>query len=112
MIQKNVVEEKEIKYEKELENLALLKDKIAALPSEVALNTLHVSAIKANSSDIHYQPEETECVIRFRIDGVLHNVFSIGKDVYANLANQLKYKAGMKLNITNRAARWQIQIYC
>ena len=97
---KNVVEEKEIKYEKELENLVLLKDKIAALPSEEALNTLHVSAIKAGSSDIHYQPEETECVIRFRIDGVLHNVFSIGKDVYANLANQLKYKAGMKLNIT------------
>lgn len=97
---KNVVEEKEIKYEKELENLALLKDKIAALSSEEALNTLHVSAIKAGSSDIHYQPEENECVIRFRIDGVLHNVFSIGKNVYANLANQLKYKAGMKLNIT------------
>lgn len=97
---KNIVEEKEIKYEKELENLALLKDKIAALPSEEALNTLHVSAIKAGASDIHYQPEENECVIRFRIDGVLHNVFSVGKDVYANLANQLKYKAGMKLNIT------------
>ncbi|MBI4995090.1 type II/IV secretion system protein [Candidatus Peregrinibacteria bacterium] len=97
---KNVVEEKEIKYEKELENLSVLKNKIAALPSEEALNTLHVSAIKAGASDIHYQPEETECAIRFRIDGVLHNVFSVGKDVYANLANQLKYKAGMKLNIT------------
>lgn len=97
---KNIVAEQEIKYEKELENLAALKDRIAALPSEEALNTLHVSAIKAGASDIHYQPEENECVIRFRIDGVLHNVFSVGKDVYANLANQLKYKAGMKLNIT------------
>ncbi|MEK9132685.1 MAG: GspE/PulE family protein, partial [Patescibacteria group bacterium] len=98
---KNVVKEEEIHYEKELENLVALREKIAALPSEEALNTLSVSAIKAGASDIHYQPEEGKCMIRFRIDGVLHNVFEIQKDVYTNLASQLKYKAGMKLNITN-----------
>lgn len=98
---KNVVKEEEVRYEKELENLAQLKDKIALLPSEEALNTLNVSAIKAGASDIHYQPEENFCSVRFRIDGVLHTVFEIGKDIYVNLANQLKYKAGMKLNIMN-----------
>ncbi|MFA6521671.1 MAG: GspE/PulE family protein [Candidatus Gracilibacteria bacterium] len=98
---KNTVSEEEIHYEKELENLAALKDKIAALPSEEALNTLNVSAIKAGASDIHYQPEETLCTVRFRIDGVLHTVFDIPKETYTNLANQLKYKAKMKLNITN-----------
>lgn len=97
---KNVVAEEEIHYEKELENLAKLKETIAALPAEEALNTLHVSAIKAGASDIHYQPEESECTIRFRIDGVLHEVFSVGKEVYRHLADQLKYKAKMKLNIT------------
>ncbi|MBI2638194.1 type II/IV secretion system protein [Candidatus Peregrinibacteria bacterium] len=97
---KNVVAEEEIHYEKELENLAKLKDTIATLPAEEALNTLHVSAIKAGASDIHYQPEESECTIRFRIDGVLHEAFSVGKEVYHHLAGQLKYKAKMKLNVT------------
>jgi type IV pilus assembly protein PilB len=98
---KNVVEEGEVKYEKELENLIKLKDAITALPAEEALNTLSVSAIKAGASDIHFQPEEADCTIRFRIDGVLHNVFSVTKEVYARVANQLKYKAKMKLNITS-----------
>lgn len=98
---KNIVKEEEIHYEKELENLAVLKDKIASSPAEEALNTLNVSAIKAGASDVHFQPEETLCAVRFRIDGVLHPVFDLDKAVFAGLANQLKYKAGMKLNITN-----------
>ena len=96
---KNVVAEEEIHYEKELENLAQVKDQIEKLPAEEALNMLHVSAIKAGASDLHYQPEETACTIRFRIDGVLHTVFEVTREVYARLASQLKYKAAMKLNI-------------
>ncbi|MBI5413655.1 type II/IV secretion system protein [Candidatus Peregrinibacteria bacterium] len=98
---KNVVAEEEIHYEKELENLALVKEKLATMPAEEALNMLHVSAIKAGASDIHYQPEENFFVLRFRIDGVLHKAFELGKDVYARLSGQLKYKANMKLNVTN-----------
>lgn len=98
---KNIVGEEEIHYEKELENLEKLKDELATLPAEDGLNALHVSAIKAGASDIHYQPEEKTCALRFRIDGVLHTAFEISKEVYARLANQLKYKAGMKLNITS-----------
>ncbi len=96
---KNVVKEEEIQYEKELENLAKLKDQLVSMPAEEALNLLHVSAIKSGASDIHYQPEENECIIRFRIDGVLHVAFTVNKSVYAHLANQIKYKAGMKLNL-------------
>lgn len=98
---KNVVQEEEIHYEKELENLAKLQEKIASLPAEEALNMLHVSAIKAGASDIHYQPEESDCTVRFRIDGVLHPVFSLAKEVFIHVADQLKYKAKMKLNVTD-----------
>lgn len=96
----NVVKEDELHFEKELENLVKIKDTLVTLPAEEALNLLHVSAIKAGASDIHYQPEEAGCMLRFRIDGVLRNVFQIGRDVYDRVANQLKYKANMKLNIT------------
>lgn len=97
---KNVVKEEEIRYEEELKNLVKLKDQLEVLPAEEALNVLHVSAIKAGASDIHYQPEEINCALRFRIDGVLHHVFDITRELYERLANQLKYKAQMKLNIT------------
>lgn len=98
---KNVVQEEEIHYEKELKNLAELKTQLSGLPAEEGLNMLHVSAIKAGASDIHYQPEEKSCTVRFRIDSVLHTVFEIDHELYLRLINQLKYKAKMKLNITS-----------
>lgn len=98
---KNIVEASEIHYEKELENLAQIKERLSSLPAEEALNTLNVSAIKAGASDIHYQPEEASAIVRFRIDGVLHTVFELAPEVYAKLASQLKYKAKMKLNISS-----------
>lgn len=87
-------------YEEELKNLAALKTQIETLSAEEALASVHAGAIKTGASDIHYQPEEKFVTVRFRIDGVLHKVFDISRDVYANITNQLKYKAKMKLNIT------------
>lgn len=87
-------------YEEELKNLAALKTQVESLPAEEALAAIHAGAIKTNASDIHYQPEEKMCSVRFRIDGVLHKVFDISKEAYANIENQLKYKAKMKLNVT------------
>lgn len=98
---KNIVAEEDIHYERELANLASLKEKISGMPAEEALNMLHVSAIKSGASDIHYQPEEKFCAVRLRIDGVLHTAFDIEKDVFTRIAGQLKYKAGMKLNVSN-----------
>ncbi|MBI2453830.1 type II/IV secretion system protein [Candidatus Peregrinibacteria bacterium] len=98
---KNIVKKEEIHYEQELQNLQELLGKIIAAPAEEALNMLHVSAIKAGASDIHYQPEEQECLIRFRIDGILHPVFRLPREVFERLAGQLKYKANMTLNVSS-----------
>lgn len=97
---KNIVKEEEINFEKELVTLAGLKERIETVAAEEALNMLNVSAIKAGASDIHYQPEEKTCTVRFRIDGVLHTVFEINLETFGSLANQLKYKAKMQMNTT------------
>ncbi|PJC37360.1 hypothetical protein CO046_00965 [Candidatus Peregrinibacteria bacterium CG_4_9_14_0_2_um_filter_53_11] len=97
----NNLEDQNIQYEKELEDTTELKKQLEELPAEEGLNLLHVSAIKAGASDIHYEPEEKICRMRFRIDGILRPVFEISQETYKRLANQLKYKAGMKLNITS-----------
>jgi len=96
----NISEERQ-SYEKELAVLADLKEKVEKVTSEEALNIVEVGAMKTRASDIHYEPGEKETRVRFRIDGVLHVIFTIDKAVFANMAKQLKYRCGMKLNITN-----------
>lgn len=99
---RNIIDEQKIRsYQAEIENLATLREKIQNVTSEEALNFIHVGAIKTGASDIHYQPENQSVSVRFRIDGILQQVLELDLSTYNYLSNQLKYKAGMRLNITN-----------
>ena len=98
----NTIDESKIQsYQAEIENLGALREKLQSATAEEALNILSVGALKTGASDIHYQPEEKRVIVRFRIDGVLQQVLELDTSTYAYLANQLKYKAGMRLNVTN-----------
>ena len=96
----NIVDESQIEaYEQEIEGLQQLKQKLTEVTAEEALNLINVGAVKTHASDIHYQPEEKTVNIRFRIDGVLQNIFQMDRKTFEYLTNQLKYKCKMKLNV-------------
>jgi len=98
----NIIDESQIQsYQDEIENLSALRQKISQVTAEEALNFINVAALKTGASDIHYQPEEQQVIVRFRIDGVLQQVLEIDKNTYNYISNQLKYKSGMKLNVTS-----------
>ncbi len=100
IVEENHIDEEKLEsYQKEIENLTALKEKIQTVTAEEALNTIHVGALKTGASDIHYQPEEDQVLLRFRIDGILQEVLRLDRGTYNYIANQLKYKAGMKLNV-------------
>ncbi len=47
-------------------------------------------AFTFRASDIHLEPREKEVVVRFRIDGVLHDAGRIEKSVYEAIVNRIK----------------------
>ena len=96
----NVVDSELSNTTQALENLEELKHEIETSASDQALNLIQVGAYKSRASDIHFQPEEKEVLVRFRVDGVLHQVFTINPEVYKGLVTQIKYFAKLKLNIT------------
>lgn len=96
------LDEAQIKeFEKELQELSLLGDKIKTVNSEEAIYLINVGALRAGSSDIHLEAEDHYVRARFRIDGRLHEVFRIDKSVWTNLSNQLKYQSKLKVNVSN-----------
>lgn len=100
-IDTRVQEEKIKAYEQEIKQLKDLAEKIANVTSEEANYLLNAGAYKTGASDIHYEPSEQDVRVRFRIDGMLHDIFHISKPVFTNIANQIKYQCKMKLNIVN-----------
>lgn len=94
------VEEKSIgTYEKEIAGLLDLAKKLDTVTAEEGLNLINLGAIKSKASDIHYEPTENNVSVRFRIDGVLHKAFDMPLDIYARIANQLKYISKLRLNV-------------
>ena len=51
------------------------------------------------SSDIHFEIYEEDVKVRFRIDGVLADIFTLTHKEYKAVLERLKYSAGLKLNI-------------
>jgi general secretion pathway protein E len=79
------------------DDIERLKDVAREAPIIRLLNRLIVSAIERNASDIHIEPLEDHVRIRFRMDGALQIVETLGKNVQPGLLSRVKILA--RLNI-------------
>lgn len=61
------------------------------------LEIIFAGAISLGVSDVHIEPEEGNTIIRFRLDGVLHNVITIDHQTYWLINSRIKLLSGMKL---------------
>ncbi len=50
------------------------------------------------ASDIHLEPQEKEVIIRFRVDGVLHEAGRIPKEYYGNILNRIKVQTHLPID--------------
>ncbi len=69
-------------------------------PAIKLVNTLLYRAAQGRASDIHIEPYEGQARVRFRIDGVMHEVMTVAKGQVAALLSRLKIMAN--LNIAER----------
>ncbi|MCL5010908.1 MAG: GspE/PulE family protein [Patescibacteria group bacterium] len=67
------------------------------------LEIMLAGAIVLDCSDIHLEPEEKAVKLRVRIDGLLHDVLFLQKELYQNILSRIKLLAGIKLNITEKS---------
>jgi type IV pilus assembly protein PilB len=67
-------------------------------PISKALAAIMDYAGKNHASDIHMEPSDTEFKIRCRIDGVLHEVMKLPKNVEAPLISRIKILSNLKID--------------
>ncbi|MEX2618637.1 MAG: ATPase, T2SS/T4P/T4SS family [Egibacteraceae bacterium] len=64
------------------------------------VNALITQAVQDRASDIHIEPQERELRVRYRVDGVLHEVTTQSKRIHAGVVSRLKIMA--ELDIAER----------
>ncbi len=82
----------EISSEKDLKKMA------EDLPVVRIVDTLLKHAILQNASDIHIEPQENEVVVRYRIDGILHDAMILPKAVASGITARIKVLSSLKLD--------------
>jgi type IV pilus assembly protein PilB len=72
-------------------------DGISEAPLVRLVNSLIFQAAEDGASDMHFEPNENGVVVRFRTDGVLHEVQRIPKRLAAGVITRLKVLAKMDI---------------
>lgn len=96
-----ITEEELKKFEGRVETLSSLQELSRRIPTTEILTMLLASAIRARASDLHFDLEEKNVEVRFRIDGVLHEVASLDLEAWGKVLSRIKLIAHLKLNISD-----------
>jgi len=62
------------------------------------LEKILFTAKEIGSSDIHFEPYETRCRVRYRLDGKLMEQFNVPLEEYATIINKIKIKADLDIS--------------
>ena len=72
-------------------------DKAAPFRSIIKMvDMIIVQAFAARASDIHMDPEEKRFRLRFRIDGVLHDVYAFPKELHSEIITRIKVLSALR----------------
>jgi type IV pilus assembly protein PilB len=96
----NDVVELEVLSEGDEEDDLELEDGISDAPLVRLVNSIIFEAAEDGASDVHFEPQADALVVRFRIDGVLHETQRIPKRSAIGVTTRLKVLA--KLDIAER----------
>jgi type IV pilus assembly protein PilB len=66
-------------------------------PAVNFVNQMIDQAVKSRASDIHFEPQEKYLRIRFRIDGVLHEIMQQPLKLQASILSRIKVMGGMDI---------------
>ncbi len=86
----------------QVSDLIQLGEKLKKASVTEILSLVILTAVKSDSSDIHIEAEEQGIHLRFRIDGVLHDIATLDRDIWEKLVSRIKLDAKLKINIKDQ----------
>jgi type IV pilus assembly protein PilB len=83
--------------EEEDDDLAAITSAAQDAPVVKFVNALIAQGVQDRASDLHFEPREHDFRVRYRIDGVLHEVTTQRRSSYAGVVSRLKIMAGLDI---------------
>jgi len=91
------IEEEEDEFLKDLESIQDITAMETEAPIIRLVNRLMVQAFRERASDIHVEPYPNDVKVRFRVDGILHDVLSLPKRLHPAVVSRIKVMATLNI---------------
>ena len=92
------------------EEAEVTSELIARTPIAQTVDLLLTQAVRDRASDVHIEPQEDRLRIRYRIDGILHDMFSLPLSAHTPLVSRVKILAEMNIAEQRRPQDGQLSI--
>ncbi|QUI69704.1 GspE/PulE family protein [Pseudoalteromonas sp. M8] len=89
---------------------ARLRELASEAPIVNLLNSLITKALARNASDMHLEPHKNRYRVRYRVDGVLHEVDSLAPKMQLPITTRLKILSGMDIAEKRRPQDGKIEL--
>ncbi len=94
--------------EHEIETLEKVKESLTKYnsPGSISLfmQALLLGAMSLRASDIHIEPRNESVIVRYRIDGILQDIFAgMTQHVYRAVLSRIKLRSELKINVRDEA---------
>jgi type IV pilus assembly protein PilB len=74
------------------------KDVVIDQPVIKLVNMIIQQAVDKKASDIHLEPREQDMLVRYRIDGVLHEIMTVPRSILPAVVSRLKIMARLRID--------------
>jgi general secretion pathway protein E len=91
------IEEEDDEFLRDLESIQDITAMETEAPIIRMVNRLMVQAFRERASDIHVEPYQSDVKIRFRVDGILHDVLSLPKRLHPAVVSRIKVMATLNI---------------
>ena len=96
-LEPNLQEEYEVFMKKQLDN-GVTPTSIINTTISTVVDMIIKHAVRSRSSDIHVEPQKDYMLIRYRIDGELHDKLKATKGLYLELVNKIKVLSRLRID--------------
>lgn len=106
------ISEDDIKrFEKDIDTFKDLEKLLGEVSITDMLTLILAAAMKARSSDVHIEAEEKGIKVRFRIDGILHDVAELDPKIWHQVVARIKLVSKLKINVDQKPQDGRFTIF-
>ncbi|MDA3802889.1 MAG: GspE/PulE family protein [Patescibacteria group bacterium] len=106
------IDKEQVKESEELTaDIKDIPEKLKHTPSDKLLPLVLSIGVSSEAGDIHIEPTENEVKVRFRIDGVMHEIMNLPKSSYLPILSEIKILAGEDTNVKKASFDGRFRIY-